>query len=61
MKTLVTAGFVIAAIIISMFLGKCIATAKDFRTRIAIIVGSLALWTACVWLLLLYWRDAFTS
>jgi hypothetical protein len=59
MKTLVTALFVVAAVVIAMLLGKCIATAKDFRTRIAIIVGSLLLWTACVWLLLLYWRDAF--
>lgn len=58
MKLFVTVAFVIAAIIISMLLGKCIAAAKDFRTRIAIIVGSLALWTACVWLLLLYWRNA---
>ena len=57
MKMFVTAGFIIAAVIISLFLGKCIAGAKDFRTRIAIIVGSLALWTACVWLLLLYWRN----
>jgi hypothetical protein len=58
MKQLVTAAFVLAAVIISMVLGKCIAAAKDLRTRIAIIVGALALWTACVWLLLLYWRNA---
>ena len=58
MKQLVTAGFVLAAVIISLVLGRFIAAAKDFRTRIAIIVGALALWTACVWLLLLYWRNA---
>lgn len=58
MKALVTAVFVVAAVIISMVLGKCIATAKDFGTRIAIILGALLLWTACVWLLLLYWRNA---
>ncbi len=57
MKTLVTVVFVVAAVLISMVLGKCIATAKDFRTRIAIILGSLLLWTACVWLLILYWRN----
>jgi hypothetical protein len=57
MKTLITGSFVVAAVIISMLLGKCIAGAQDFRTRIAIILGSLLLWTACVWLLMLYWRN----
>ena len=59
MKMLVTATFGIAAVIIAMLLGKCIAAAKDFRTRVAIILGSLLLWTACVWLMMLYWRNAF--
>ncbi len=61
MKTLVTALFVVAAVIISILLGKCIAAAKDFRTRTAIILGSLLLWTACVWLLLIYWRNAYAA
>jgi putative Mn2+ efflux pump MntP len=61
MKTLVTALFVVAAVVISMLLGRFIATAKDFRTRAAIIVGALLLWTACVWLLILYWRNAYQA
>lgn len=61
MKQLITVAFVLAAIIISLVLGKCIAAARDFRTRVAIIVGVLALWTACVWLLLLYWRNAYAT
>jgi hypothetical protein len=61
MKMLVTATFGIAAVIIAMLLGKCIASAKDFRTRAAIILGSLLLWTACVWLMMLYWRNAFAQ
>ncbi len=61
MKTIVTALFVVAAVIISILLGKCIAAAKDFRTRIAIILGSLLLWTACVWLLLIYWRNVYAA
>ena len=61
MKTLITGSFVVAAVIISILLGKCIAAAQDFRTRIAIIVGSLLLWTACVWLLMLYWRNAYPA
>ena len=61
MKTLVTALFVVAAVVISLLLGKYIAAAKDFRTRIAIILGALLLWTACVWLLMLYWRNAYSA
>ena len=59
MRTLITVVFVIGAAIISMVLGKYIAAAKDLRTRTAIILAALCLWTACVWLLLLYWRNAF--
>jgi hypothetical protein len=58
MKLFVTAAFIVAAVIISVLLGKFIASTKDFTSRMAIIVGALALWTACVWLLLLYWRNA---
>ena len=57
MKLFVSAGFIVAAVVISVVLGKFIASAKDFRSRMAIIIGALALWTACVWLLLLYWRN----
>jgi hypothetical protein len=61
MKTLITGSFVVTAVIISIVLGKCIAAAQDFTTRIAIILGSLLLWTACVWLLMLYWRHAYPA
>jgi putative Mn2+ efflux pump MntP len=61
MKTLVTALFIVAAVVISMLLGKYIARAKDFRTRLAIIIGAMLLWTACVWLLMLYWRNAYAA
>ena len=61
MKTLVTALFMLAAVVISMLLGKYIATAKDFRTRVAILLGAALLWTACVWLLMLYWRNVGAS
>ena len=57
MKTLVTALFVVAAVMISMLLGKYIVSTRDWRVRVAILVGSLVLWTACVWLLMLYWRN----
>ncbi len=56
---LIPALFILASVIISMLLGKCIASTKDIRTRVAVVIGSLALWTACVWLLILYWRGAF--
>jgi hypothetical protein len=59
MKIAITAAFVVVSVIASMLLGKCIASAKDFMTRAAIIIGALLLWTACVWLLLLYWRNAY--
>jgi hypothetical protein len=58
MKVLITTSFLLASIIVSMLLGKYIASTRDFRTRTAIIVASLLLWTACVWLLMLYWRNA---
>ena len=59
MKTLVTALFVVAAVVISMLLGKYIVSTRDWRVRIAILVGALVLWTACVWLMMLYWRNAY--
>ena len=59
MKILVTTLFVAASVIVAMLLGKFIASTRDFMTRSAIIIGALLLWTACVWLLLLYWRNAF--
>jgi NADH:ubiquinone oxidoreductase subunit 6 (subunit J) len=59
MKTFVTALFVVAAVVISMLLGKYIVSTRDWRVRVAILVGSLVLWTACVWLMMLYWRNAY--
>jgi hypothetical protein len=59
MKTLVTALFVVAGVMISMLLGKYIVSTRDWRVRVAILVGSLVLWTACVWLMMLYWRNAY--
>lgn len=59
MRMVITLALVIIAGIVSMVLGKYIAAAKDLRTRIAIIVATLLLWTACVWLMMLYWRGAF--
>ena len=59
MKTLVTALFVVVAVVISMLLGKYIISTRDWRVRVAILVGSLVLWTACVWLMMLYWRNAY--
>jgi hypothetical protein len=61
MRIFVTAGFIIFAAVVAMLLGKYIAAAKDLKTRAAIIVAALLLWTACVWLLLLYWRGAFAQ
>jgi hypothetical protein len=61
MRMAITLTLIVIAGIVSMVLGKYIAAAKDLRTRIAIIVATLLLWTACVWLLLLYWRNAFTQ
>lgn len=61
MKTLVTALFVVAAVVISMLLGKYIVSTRDWRVRVAILVGSLVLWTACVWLMMLYWRNAYAQ
>jgi hypothetical protein len=60
MKILVTTLFGVASLVIAMFLGKCIAATKDFMTRAAIIIASLLLWTAAIWLLLLYWRHGLT-
>jgi hypothetical protein len=57
MRTVITVVFVIVAAIMSMVVGKYIASTKDLKTRAAIIVAALLLWTACVWLLLLYWRN----
>jgi hypothetical protein len=57
MKTLITGLFIAASVIVSLLLGKCIASTRDFKTRTAIIIGSLLLWSACVWLLMLYWRN----
>lgn len=56
---LITALFILASVIISILLGKCIASTNDIRTRASVVIGSLALWTACVWLLILYWRGTF--
>ena len=61
MKTFVTALFVVAAVMISMVLGKYIVSTRDWRVRVAILVGSLLLWTACVWLMMLYWRNAYEA
>ncbi len=58
MKLWITAAFVAASMIVAMLVGKCLASTKDFMTRAAIIIASLLLWTACVWLLLLVWRNA---
>jgi protein-S-isoprenylcysteine O-methyltransferase Ste14 len=61
MRTLITVLFGAVSVVVAMLLGKCIASSKDFKTRSAIIIGALLLWTACVWLLLLYWRNAFAQ
>jgi len=58
MKVTVTILFVFVSMIVAMALGKYIASTRDFATRSAIIIASLLLWTACVWLLMLYWRGA---
>ena len=59
MKTAITAIFVVASVIFAMALGKYIASTRDLRTRSAIMIAALLLWTAGIWLLLLYWRNAF--
>jgi len=61
MKILATALFVAVSVVVVMLLGKCIASSRDFMTRVAIIIASLLLWTACVWLLLLFWRNGIAS
>jgi len=58
MKLWITAAFVVGSIIMAMLLGKCLASTKDFKPRAAVIIASLLLWTAGVWLLLLLWRGA---
>jgi hypothetical protein len=61
MKILVTALFAAVSVVVVMLLGKCIASSRDFMTRAAIVIASLLLWTACVWLLLLFWRNGIAS
>ena len=58
MKIWMTALFVVGSIIVAMLVGKCLASTKDFKTRAAVIIASLLLWTAGVWLVLLLWRNA---
>jgi len=55
-KILITTLFGAVSLVVVMLLSKAIASTRDFMTRVAIIIASLILWTACVWLLLLYWR-----
>jgi hypothetical protein len=55
-KILITTLFAAVSLLVVMLLSKVIASTRDFRTRAAIIIASLILWTACVWLLMLYWR-----
>ena len=59
MKVLITISFVAVSVVVAMLLGKCIASTRDFMTRTAIIIASLLLWSACVWLFMLYWRGSF--